>query len=55
MCGLSFAVYIITVIVLLLFSQVYVSDDWKGIEPLFYCFVIFIAGVSFATYLDNLN
>lgn len=54
MNGLAFAVFIITIIILLLFSQIYVSDDWKGIEPFFYCFLIFIAGSSFAGYLDRL-
>jgi hypothetical protein len=54
MNSLSFAVIIITIIVLLLFSQVYVSDDWKGLEPLFYCFLIFIIGVSIANHIDKL-
>jgi hypothetical protein len=54
MSGLSFAVYIIAIIVLLVFSQVYICNDWKGIEPLFYCFVIFITSVSLAEHLDKL-
>ena len=55
MSALSFVVYIITVIILLMFSQVYISNDRKGIEPTFYCIIIILIGSLIAQHIDGLR